>query len=395
MAVTTLAECLAFVGVDSSGIFEINAANDVMVLTSDEGGPVNIDIADGTYSGAALATALASAMNANGTLTGGTITFAVTYSTSTLKFTLDATVGKTIAYTHTGSDAGTTLGFTADAAAAQTVASDTAVPGDPSDLVSTIRDDVEQDILSQNRDDFASASYVHQLYSGDGTRYLRLRNWPVTALSSIAISKRVVVQIRNTSQDTTTALVDVDVTAKTLTLTRKTALITSSTSIGLTGASSDTIAELISTINDEGDGWDAIIGDSRFADMFSTELLEVKGLNVADIEDSGSPPYEDLLAPDPLTQVDVNEDTGMMYLPGGWPVGNRNVIVSYTGGFSTIPGDLKGTVLRMVKMIYDKVQERADGIKTLSLGGGVSMAYLDELPKDMQKTLDFYKDTWL
>lgn len=397
MAVTTLAECLAFIGIDSKGIFEINAANDVMVLTSDEGGPVGIDIPDGTYEGAALATALQTAMNANNTLTGtGTITFVVTYSTSTLKFTLDATVGKTIAYTHTGSDAGFTLGFTADASASQTITSDKAVPGDPADLVSTIRDDVEADILTEVRDDYASVSYVHQRYSGDGTRFLRLRNWPITVLSSIAVSKRSIIRIRNTSSDATRALVSVDVADQELRLSVIGGTNAGvSSAIDLTASGSDTIAELIATANALGKGWDLVIVNSVFEDMLSTELLEVKGLNVANIEDSGSPSYEDLMAPDPLIKVDVNESTGMVYMPGGWPEGNRNIMATYTGGFSTIPGDLKGVVLRMVKMIFDKVQEHADGMKSINVSGGVSLAYLDELPKGMQKTLDKYKDTWL
>lgn len=397
MAVTTLAECLAFIGIDSKGIFEINAANNEMVLTSDEGGPVTITIPDGTYEGAALATALQTAMNASNTLTGtGTITFVVTYSTSTLKFTLDATVGKTIAYTASGSDAGLTLGFSDDAAAAQTITSDKAVPGDPADLVSTIRDDVEADILTEVRDDYASVSYVHQLYSGDGTRYLRLRNWPITVLSSIAFSKRPVIQIRNTSSDATRALVNVDVADQELRLSVIGGTNAGvSSAIDLTASGSDTIAELITTANALGKGWDAVIVNSVFEDMLSTELLEVKGLNVANIEDSGSPSYEDLFAPDPLSQVDVNEATGMAYMPGGWPVGNRNIMASYTGGFSTIPGDLKGVVLRMVKMIFDKVQESGDGMKSINVSGGVSLAYLDELPKRMQDTLDKYKDTWL
>ena len=396
MAVTTLAECLAFIGVDSKGVFEINAANDVLVLTSDEGGPESIDIADGTYEGAALATALQTAMNNNATLTGGTITFAVTYSSSTLKFTIDATVGKTIALTFTGSDAALTLGFSADAAAAQTITSDTEVPADPSDLVATVRNDIEADILTEVRDDYASASYVNQLYSGDGTRYLRLRNWPVTVLSSVSWSKRPVIQIRNTSSDATRALVSVDVADQELRL----SVIGGdnagvSSPIDLTAAGSDTIAELITTINALGVGWDALIDDPAFEDMLSTELLEVKGLVVTDIEDKGTPPYEDLLAPDPIIQVDVNEETGMVYMPGGWPEGNRNVMATYTGGFSTIPGDLKGAVLRLVKLTYDKIQESGDGMRTVSLGGGVSLAYLDEIPSAIQNTLDKYKDTWL
>lgn len=108
----------------SNAFYRITSSNDVLVLTSDEGGPVSIDVVDGAYTEDGLATALETAMNNSATLTGGTITFAVTYDATTNKFTLDATTGHTIAYTHTGSDAGSTFGFREDHAAAQTITSD-------------------------------------------------------------------------------------------------------------------------------------------------------------------------------------------------------------------------------------------------------------------------------
>ncbi len=142
MAIESLANTLAFLEVETQ-YFEINAGNDILVLTSDEGGPVSVDVANGNYSGTEVAVVLAAAMNADATLTGGVITFAVTYSTTTYKFTLDATVGKTIAYTNTGSDAGLTFGFTANATAAQTITSDTAA-GDPTALVQSILTETEK-----------------------------------------------------------------------------------------------------------------------------------------------------------------------------------------------------------------------------------------------------------
>lgn len=117
--------------------FIIDSTNDVLVLTSDLGGPVSIDIPDNTYTGAALATALQAAMNADATLTGsGTITFVVSYTST--KFTLDATVGHTIAFTFAGSDAGLTVGFRADEAAAQAITSEFDVPGRPPETTAKV-----------------------------------------------------------------------------------------------------------------------------------------------------------------------------------------------------------------------------------------------------------------
>ncbi len=113
----------------SNEYFRITSSNDVLILTSDKGGPVSVDVPDAYYTAAGLATALAAAMNGSTTLTGSTITFAVAYNTSTLCYTLDATSGHTLAYTHTGSDAGATFGFTANHAAAQTLTSDEPTEG--------------------------------------------------------------------------------------------------------------------------------------------------------------------------------------------------------------------------------------------------------------------------
>ena len=115
----------------SNKLVSISSSNDVLTLTSDEGGPVNIDCDDGIYTRAELATELASKMNADGTLTGGAITFAVTFSTTTNKYTIDATTGHTIALTGVGStsDAANTFGFYANATAAQTITSDSELFG--------------------------------------------------------------------------------------------------------------------------------------------------------------------------------------------------------------------------------------------------------------------------
>lgn len=112
-----------------SGQFVIASTNDVLVLTSDQGGPVSIDVDDGVYTGDALATELQTKMNADGTLTGGAITFAVSWDSSTEKFTIDAGEGHEIALTYSGSDGASTFGFTANASAAQTITSDSETHG--------------------------------------------------------------------------------------------------------------------------------------------------------------------------------------------------------------------------------------------------------------------------
>jgi len=109
---------------------QITSSADVLVFTSDLGGPVSIDIDDGVYSPTARATELQTKMNADTTLTGtGTITFAVSYDEATNLYQIDAGTGHTIAYTQSGSDGGASFGYTEDAAASQIIYSDVAIEG--------------------------------------------------------------------------------------------------------------------------------------------------------------------------------------------------------------------------------------------------------------------------
>jgi hypothetical protein len=111
----------------ATDFFIITSANDIMRLTSDQGGPVNVDVPDATYnSGSSLAAALATAMNASTDLTGGVITFAVSHSTTTYKYTINATTGHTIALDYWNSDGAYTFGFNDSATAAQTIVSNEA-----------------------------------------------------------------------------------------------------------------------------------------------------------------------------------------------------------------------------------------------------------------------------
>ncbi|KKN07932.1 hypothetical protein LCGC14_1061860 [marine sediment metagenome] len=385
MGVTTLQEALDFMGVDSKGVFIITAANDKLVLTSDQGGPSTIDIPDTTYEGTGLASAVQTAMNADNTLTGtGTITFAVSYSSSTSKFTIDATVGFTIDLTFVGSDAALTLGFSADTTAAQTIVSDTAVPADPSDIVTTIHAGVEAAVLTYcDRDAFDSNSYTHEKYRGnDGNLYLR--NWPVTDLIQISTSVTAGLQIKNTATDVTRATAKVDVSAQTLTLTVTGGTSASSESIDLSSASYDTLTELVARVNALGNGWSAQIATTDLNSILSTELLE-QTLRVGS-RGNRAAGWHDLDIPDPLDGVEFDEDFGAVY--GRF---SGRVYVSYTGGFATIPNDLKMAVLRWIKLIDGRVEENADGLDTAD-DGDLSVKYTMEIPEVVKLTLDDYRN---
>ena len=108
----------------TSDMFVVMTKGDKMVFTSDLGGPVTLTLTAATYTGATLATHLASVMNANTTLTGtGTITFSVSYNSSTHEFTISASGAHTIAFTLSQSTAAVLFGMTDNVIAANSIVS--------------------------------------------------------------------------------------------------------------------------------------------------------------------------------------------------------------------------------------------------------------------------------
>jgi len=357
-------EVLDFLNV-KKGYFEITAANDVMVLTSDEGGPCNIDIPDGSYEGADLATALQTAMNADSTLTGGTITFSVSYSSTTRKFTLDAGSGHTIAYSHSGSDAGLTLGFTDDHSAAQTITSDEEA-GDPTAIVETIRDAVEGWVQDYCRRNFISQSYSEKYI---GEKIISLDHYPVTDITRVAIGSIDVIKVCNTAEHTTAT---VGVTSTGLVLTKdgtadKTVLFDTYT----------TMTTLVAAINALGNSWSAGLMSSTYGSYKSNELLKRYGANCIDNN------WVYLAIPDRAEDdFDVWTERGQIELsstPSGF------VYVDYTAGYSSddMPENLKLAIKLLTSDVYSQRHNESFGLSSYSIGDIRQTLETTAMPKEV------------
>lgn len=373
MSIISLQESLDYCGI-SDQYFTINAANDKMVFTSDKGS-ATIDITDGTYSGTDLATTLQTLMNANTTLTGtGTVTFAVSYSSTTYKFTINAGTGHTIALTYSGSLAALTLGFNDDAAAAQTITSNIAT-GDPTAIVQTILDGCDKWVKSYCGRDFESASYTEHK-SGTGGQILNLDQWPITAVTRIAVGKRTVIRVKNTATNTT-ASVSVNSTGVVL----EKDGVTDST---VTFATYTTMTTIVAAINALS-GWVAELAISTYGSFKSTELVETYGRNAIDST------WVDLYMPeDAETDFEVYAERGQLYRAGGWPKGYRNIHSYYTAGYSstTMPDDLKLAVMMLVKYFWDRRDQDTAGISRFSMAE-VSAAFEDgPMPKEIAQILN-------
>lgn len=385
MSIESLSNVLSFLDI-SAGYFVITAGNNTLLLTSDVAGPQTISITDGTYSGASLATALQTAMNADTTLTGGgIITFAVAYSSTTSKFTIDAGVTHTIAYTHAGSSAGITFGFTVSVTAAQTITSDTA-SGDPTTLVQMILTDVESYVSNYCNRVFESTSYLLERYNGRGYQTINLRQYPVTVVDRVAVGTLNAIEIRNTNTGTS-ASVSVKPTGLRLVLNGiadETILFAAVTTIGA----------VVTAVNNLANGWAASISDSTYSTFKSTDLITQSASSCI----NNSIVY--LSIPNTAEpEVDVDLGRGQIVLNYGFAKGNQNVFVDYTAGYSStnMPPELKLAVKIIVQYIYEKAKNNVFGIGFYNIGasGSTGLRTIFEIknvmPKEAEQILGRYK----
>ena len=375
MAIVSLADILDFCDVDK-GYFTIDAVHDVLVLTyGSTGVATNIDVDDGTYDGADLASELQDKASSGLSSTGMT----TTYSSTTKKFTITAaTTGETIAYTNTGSDAGLTFGFNSDHAAAYSITSDLAA-GDPSTILESIRDGVEDWVEAHCHKTFESAS-VAKYYDGNGEQYLQLDDYPITALTRVAVGRRYAIRVKNTADYTTAS---VSCSTGGLVFTKD-----GTSDSTITFATYATMSTVVTAINALGSGWSATIESSDYNSFQSSELVEMFGKSAI----GGNLVYLEM--PDgAIDDFEVFPKRGEIYRYVGWPEGNRNIFVEDTVGYSstTMPKNLQLAVKIITKSIFQKRKEEIFGVKQYRVGD-VSITCEDsDVPKEALAILSRFK----
>ena len=268
-------------------------------------------------------------------------------------------------------------------------------------------DDSQNDILNQHLNavdglfndladyEFDSTTYTNQLYSGTGKPRLWLRNIPVTALVQISVERIPGIMIKNTTSGAARATIDVDVSAQTLTHTLVVGVTTTTASIDLTAAATDTLSELVTAINALGNGWSAEIDDTDLNGLPSTELLEIMGLNCGVPRRGGDAQFKDLDIPgEPLGDEFRIEDPemGIIFAQRGFPRGVNNIIVTYTAGYTaaTMPKSLQEAVLIGAQALYNRGEEDGFGASSYSQGE-LTVKYADWLPDYTLTILERYK----
>lgn len=245
--------------------------------------------------------------------------------------------------------------------------------------------------------EFTSTTYTHEMINGDGGKRIWLKHKPVTAITQISAERIPAIRIKNTTSGASRATIDVDVSAQTLVHTLVVGTTTTTASIDLTDAATDTLLELITAINALGNGWSSEIDDTDLNGLPSIELLEVQGLNCAPPRRGGDATFKDLdISGNPLDgefRIEI-ASTGMIYKTGGWPRGINNIIVSYTAGFTTgasgtVPADLKMAVLAGAQALFVRGEEDGFGASSFNQGE-LQVKYGDWLPDFTLQMLEAY-----
>jgi len=206
---------------------------------------------------------------------------------------------------------------------------------------------------------WASTEYSKS-YDGSGNGVLFLGQYPVTAITNIAVDFDQAFKIKNTTTGAT-ASISINSTGLILTL-------NGSSDSSITFSSYTTITTVTAAINALGSNWSAE-AYTDMGDIASTELLPAWGKSCAD-------GYIDLYTPDEyLEDITVDEITGRVV--GDFPAGYQNVRVKFTAGYtsSTCPDWLQQTLIRQVGHWYLQATEKRWHVSSMSMGDGGTISY--------------------
>jgi len=353
--IVSLTNILNYLDVDV-GYFTVNASHDKLILAYDGGSATSVEVDDGTYNGADLATELQGKID-----TAFTISSTVTYSTTTKKFTIDVGAGHTIAYTHTGSDAGLLFGFNQDHSAAQTITSDIAA-SDPSAIISVIHNSVEDWVEnSYCYRKFEAALYVKERHDGNGKPIIYFEQYPVLAVNLDDL-------VWDSTAKTVTradggSFIDDGFVAGDKVLVQN-----SDSNSGLLTIDTGGVAALTLTFTD------SIISDTDDDDVILSHFREL-WVGSSEIDEDNYEVFSDHI-----------------YYYGNFSEGHGNVRMTYYAGYSSdnMPKDLKLAIKIIVKDIYQKRQEEIFGVKNYKVGDISVTLDVGDIPKEAEAILNKY-----
>jgi len=233
---------------------------------------------------------------------------------------------------------------------------------------------------------FKSRTYRNERYDGDGSEWLFLDNFPIISINRIGIGTRKALDIQCTDDSATFASIDLD--ADSLTITQIGG--TNEGSSDLAFNTYSTVSALAAAVNGLAN-WEAEVA-TDMGSYPASDLLDVWGQYCLDTK-VGLYVINEALN-DFSVWRDGGKQIGVVYRSAGWTAGVRNIIVTYTAGYTTIPEDLKQICIELAATLYNRRNRDWDlvgetlGDYTWRAGAGASRAVI---PPHLQSALGPYR----
>ncbi len=260
-------------------------------------------------------------------------------------------------------------------------------------LLSTLLTAASDAIQKWCRRDFVQVSY-DELYSGDGQRYLVLRQYPLISVQSVRYRPVTVLKITNTNPANVQARVSVTGTG--LTLVRVNAGV-KTTDASVTFAGNVTLSAVAAAVSALGNGWSAqVVGDGTnygswpSADLFwppsfpsqipgyvgggGQGALQCVAGSFAELKmhtyELAGYQWDSrgwLLRAIPYTDPELLHPEDLV-----WPVGVNNLRIQYTAGYATIPEAVQEACAEWTAALYFMASRDPMLTNQLTAGGAAS-----------------------
>ncbi len=188
-----------------------------------------------------------------------------------------------------------------------------------------------------------SRTYTDQIYNEDRNLDIYLDNAPITAVSRISVGRERAMTVTYNGTDSSSATVQVT----SLSVILKKIVSGTTTTNTLLHETYVTLTSLAAAINAL-TSWESVV-TSPFGTWPTTDLVIRPGRSARERSVELEVPSEE------EEDYEIHEDEGRLYNPFGWGTHHRQtIVVTYTAGWTTVPGPLEAAANELVKFAYQK-----------------------------------------
>lgn len=283
-----------------------------------------------------------------------------TWNDSDNKFEIATNSSKTIQYINANSTAGIYIGFTQDSSTGTAIESDSVIIDDTS-LLDNFRSQVDKFVKNYTRRNLEAKDYAG-LYSFD-SNILSLDDYPLNSISEFTTNIQPAIYLTCTSNfitlkydGTTFTFSDGNTIAKS----------------GLT-----TISDLVDAINALGNN---VTASSTNDDYNSLSIDRILKFNIVTVNGYNIDFYSYN-----ISKYDTIESNGTLYISQSEGI----AYISFNAGYTSIPDDIKLSVLMIIKSMYERWCENAEDQYKYRIND--IYKFYDQIPDKAKMILDLYK----